>query len=336
MNEHMAVTVPDIYFDPAFSALYDAIEQGRTEIFTHDCAWGTVRHTFILREIPQSVDGVQYYDAITAYGYGGPMILRLAEETQSCREALVAAFGEAYGAYCRAHNIVSEFVRFHPLYGNGETFKEVFQVQYQRQTVGTDLKRYPDFMMEEYSGRCRKNIRQALRKGVTYEVIEAPEDLKAFETVYYATMDRNEAADYYYFKDRYFEDCLQHYRKNLVLVQAMFAGETIAAGLYFTWGKTVHVHLSGTLTPYLYLSPAYVLRYAITEWAAGHGYELIHHGGGRSNDPEDSLFRFKKQFGEHTEFPFYVGKKIWNTEIYSKLTGGKTDTEGFFPAYRER
>ena len=324
----------DIYFDPKFSELYDHIEGGKTEHFVFECEYGSVSHTFIKRPIPQLVDGKQYYDLVTAYGYGGPVIMNLAQGAE--KEQLLEAFYKAYAEYCARNQIVSEFVRFHPLFGNAEDFKSVFHVEYLRNTIGTDLKNHPDFMAEEYSRRCRKNINQALRKGITAEVIEAPESLKEFETIYYATMDRNNAAEYYYFEDDYFAKCLQYYRNNILLVKAQYEGKTIAAGFYFIWNKTVHIHLSGTLSEYLFLSPAYILRYAVTQWAVEHGMEMIHHGGGRSNDPEDSLYKFKKQFGENTEFPFCVGKKIWNEEIYGKLSGGKKTLDGFFPAYRER
>lgn len=331
--------IADIYFDPEFSKLYEQIEGGKAEHFLFENEYGSVSHTFIRRPISLPVDGRQYYDLVTAYGYGGPYVCEVltpeGETRESAKEKLLSGFAESYRTYCEENHVVSEFVRFHPLMHNADDFKELFHVEYLRNTVGTDLKAYPDFMAQEYSRRCRKNINQALRKGITAEVVEAPENLDEFEQIYYATMDRNNAADYYYFEDDYFKKCLELYRDHILLVKAIYEGKTIAAGFYFVWGKTVHIHLSGTLSDYLFLSPAYILRYAVTKWASENGIELIHHGGGRSNDPEDSLFKFKKQFGEHTEFPFCVGKKIWNRDVYERLCEGCADTD-FFPAYRQR
>ena len=65
-------------------------------------------------------------------------------------------------------------------------------------------------------------------------------------------------------------------------------------------------------------------------------YYYIHHGGGRSSDPEDGLLKYKKKFGKNTEFDFYIGKKIWNENIYQKLIQIKKNKNSeFFPAYRE-
>lgn len=68
---------------------------------------------FIMRPVPWLIHGVQYYDIVTPYGYGGPMIL----ETNN-GEKLKKEYSEAFGKYCSDHKIVSEFIRFHPIFQN--------------------------------------------------------------------------------------------------------------------------------------------------------------------------------------------------------------------------
>src|SRR5699024_5223462 len=107
-------------------------------------------------------------------------------------------------------------------------------------------------------------------------------------------------------------------------------------GFYFIYENIIHIHLSGTLSEYLHLSPAYILRYGVTEWGKENGYSLIHHGGGRTNDVKDSLYTFKKQFGNNTDFKFHIGKKIWDEKIYNQLCSlrGNSTKNSNFPAYR--
>ena len=114
--------------------------------------------------------------------------------------------------------------------------------------------------------------------------------------------------------------------------------KVIAAGMYFLYDKIIHVHLSGTKSEYLYLSPAYVLRYALALWGKEHGYEVIHHGGGRSNAEDDSLYLFKKQFASRTKFDFYVGRKIWMPDKYMDIciNNGISTENAYFPAYRAK
>ena len=63
---------------------------------------------------------------------------------------------------------------------------------------------------------------------------------------------------------------------------------------------------------------------------------MIHHGGGRSNDEEDALYKFKKQFGKNTQLDFYIGKKVWNREVYDRLCEkvNADRSSSFFPLYR--
>ena len=229
-------------------------------------------------------------------------------------------------------------VRFHPVVENALDFKDVYSPVWDRNTLGTDLVSYVDPVQSEFSKKCRKNIRQALNKGVTYRIIHQPESLKSFQEVYYSTMERNKAVEYYFFDDAYFERCLKLYSKNILLIEVIYEDKVIAAGMYFLYDKMIHIHLSGTKTEYLHLSPAYVLRYALTCWGKEQGYEMIHHGGGRSNSPEDTLFLFKKQFAVNTKFDFYVGRKVWMQDKYSEICtyNGVSEDNKFFPAYRAK
>ena len=320
----------DLYFDENYGKLYEKTENGKAEIFKYEDENGVVSNQFIKRNIPMIQD---YYDIVTPYGYGGPII----EECKN-KEILLQNYNEAFKRYCEKNNIVSEFVRFHPIINNALDFKKIYDVVYMRKTLGTNLEKYNDPIQEEFSKSCRKNIRQCKNKGITVVVTEAPKDISKFKEIYYSTMKRNNATDYYYFKDEYFSKILQYFPQNILTVEAIYEGKTIAMGLYFIYNKILHIHLSGTLTEYLYLSPAYMLRYGATLWAKEHGYKLIHHGGGRSNSLEDSLYLFKKNFARNTEFDFYIGKKIWNEKIYNKLCQEKhIDPKkiDFFPAYRK-
>lgn len=325
----------DIYFEPNYGKLYEKMEQGRCEVFNYANDFGAISHMVIKREISTSENGEKWYDLTTPYGYGGPLIT-------SCREGkeqdLVSEFHDSFAQYCTKENIVSEFVRFHPVAANHKWFQGMYEVEYSRKTVGTDLARFDDPVQEEFSKSCRKDIRRALKNGVDFRITESPEDVSGFKEIYYSTMDRNNAGEFYYFDEQYFEDCHRYFKDKILIVEAIYEGKTIAMGFYFIYNNTIHTHLSGTLTEFLYLSPAYVLRYAVTQWGKEKGYKLIHHGGGKSSIAEDSLYQFKKRFGENTGFDYYVGRKIWNPEKYQNLCSEKGLGANctFFPVYRAK
>ncbi|MBZ5200592.1 peptidoglycan bridge formation glycyltransferase FemA/FemB family protein [Planomicrobium chinense] len=325
----------DIYFEENYGRLYEEIEIGVHEVFEFRHELGTVRHMFIKRPISKLIDGKLYYDLVTPYGYGGPLILNC---QQGCEMELAELFKASFQQYCTDNNVVSEFIRFHPVMANAEHFKECYDVVHIRNTVGTNLKGYDDPAASEFSKTARKNIRQAQRAGVEFRVTVNPDNVKDFKEIYYSTMRRNHADSYYYFDDDYFTRLIQYFRKHILLVEVMYEGRVIGMGLNFVYGNLIHTHLSGTLENFHHLSPAYILQYALTVWGKENGIWLIHEGGGRTNSLDDSLYVFKKQFGKNTDFKFQIGRKIWNEEIYQILceemeVGGKTD---FFPAYRTK
>ncbi|ANU19991.1 GNAT family N-acetyltransferase [Planococcus plakortidis] len=323
----------DLFFEEAYGKLYERMEHGVCEEFVFQSAYGEVRHLFIKREIPMLIHGERWYDAITPYGYGGPRIIRCAT---GCHSDLVTDFELAFREYCKDQRIVSEFVRFHPIFDNARDFSNCYEVTFQRETVGTTLAGFDDPVASEFSKSARKTLRRALNAGVTCRITVAPGDLQRFKEIYYETMSRVHADAYYFFDDDYFDNCLLKFADKIVLAEAIYEGQVIAAELHFLYEGIMHTHLSGTVHDFHQLSPIYVLQYGAVRWGKENGVKLIHTGGGRTNDAEDPLYKFKKKFGQHTGFRFYTGRKIWNAEIYGELCKKSRATAGepFFPAYR--
>ena len=325
----------DIYFERSYGELYEKLENGVCEIFEYKSSLGHIHHLYMKREIPiYSLDKV-YFDIVTPYGYGGPLIIDCKE---SDKENLIQGFKKEFQNHCNKNDIISEFVRFHPVVENGIEFQSIYKVEKDRKTVGTNIFKYEDPVMSEFSKSTRKTIRQILNMGISYKVTKKPNftDISEFKNIYYSTMDRNKATDYYYFNDEYFENCLKNFKENIILVEVFLEGKVIAAGFYFVYADKIHAHLSGTLKDYLQYSPAYIIKYATVKWAQENSVKLIHYGGGTTKAENDPLYLFKKKFGKNTEFDFYTGKKVWNTEIYEKMCK-ELSLEGevnYFPKYR--
>ena len=227
----------DLYFDENYGKLYEKIEKGKAEIFKFENEDGKITNQFLIREIPEKVNGKTYYDIVTPYGYGGPIINYL----KGNKENLLKEFEKNFKKYAEERNIVSEFVRFHPIKENAIDMKPIYNSTYMRKTLITKLDE-EDVVKKQISKSARKNIRQALNKGVIYKITEKPNDISVFKNIYYSTMDRNHATDYYYFDDEYFQNILNYYKENLILIEAIFEGKTIAAGIYFIYNDIIHIH----------------------------------------------------------------------------------------------
>ena len=325
------MTYPDIYFEPDYARLYQTKDNEAIE-YKFECNYGIITNLFIKRRIDISLqDGSQYYDILTPYGYGGPIIHMTIDKSH-----LVEAYMIDFQHYSQRNNIVTEFIRFHPILENAIDFKRAYDVIYDRKTVGTNLT-YDDVIATEFSKHKRKDIRRILKDPyIRYEIDEHPKNLDDFLEVYYSTMDRDKADGYYYFGKNYFNDLLQKFPENVITGKVFFKDTLIAMGIYFRYNSYLHAHLSGTLSEYLCYSPASILKYALALYGHQKGYTVIHYGGGTTPSPNNGLYAFKREFGKNTEFDFYVAKKVWNEKIYEKLcmAKGVEKDSFFFPAYR--
>ena len=331
MVDEKSCRYPDIYFEPDYARLYETDDCKAVE-YRFQCEYGIITNLFLKRKINISIgDNVQYYDIVTPYGYGGPIIHSAVD-----KDLLIAAYMEDFKAYTCRENIIAEFVRFHPIIGNGVDFKDNYNATYDRKTVGTNLT-YEDVIGTEFSKHKRKDIRKILKNpDIRYEIDEEPSTLDDFLEIYYSTMDRDGAEDYYYFDCSYFQMMLKKFRGHITTGKVFLGDRLIAMGVYFRYGKYLHAHLSGTLSEYLEYSPAYILKYALAIYGHEKGYEVIHYGGGSSRSEENGLYKFKREFGKNTVFDFYIAKKVWNQDVYQQIceaVGADLKTE-FFPAYR--
>ena len=140
--------------------------------------------------IPEGV----YFDFSTPYGYGGWLIE--GEETD--------ALFRAYTEWLRANGILCEFVRFHPMIRNHEACADFYETVRLGEVVHMDLSS-PETVWANLSSKNRNMIRKAEKNGITIRTGRDPEMYEAFREMYNATMDRDEAEEYYYFGKPFYD-----------------------------------------------------------------------------------------------------------------------------------
>lgn len=64
----------DLYFEKNYGKLYECIESGIQEIFEYKDNNGKISNQFIKRKIDCNYKNEEYFDIVTPYGYGGPII----------------------------------------------------------------------------------------------------------------------------------------------------------------------------------------------------------------------------------------------------------------------
>ncbi len=324
----------DIYFTPAYGKLCELVDDGTCCRYVLNSEAGQIVNQFIRRPVPFLIHGVQYFDIVTPYGYGGPVVVE-----SSDREKLIEEYKTRFADYCSSNNIICEFIRYHPILQNYRDFSSVYDNSYSRHTVGTNLRDYEDPVQSEFSKSARREVRKGEKAGVTCVINEHPGDLSVFRVLYEETMDRNRAGAMYYFPDAYYQMLTTELSDWVIEVQAILEGETIASELYFASAGILHAHLLGSKSKMLEIGCGAILEATAARWGKEHGYGFIHHGGGRTSAEDDPLYLYKQKFGKNTEFDFYIGKKIWNEAVYRQAVTlreakGPIANTDYFPVYR--
>ena len=323
----------DLYFDPNYAKLYSDID-GRAETFTFECEYGSMISTFLLRPTPISINGERCYDITTPYGYGGPLILNTTD-----REKLLEAYSEAFSVYCRERHIVCEFVRFH-LFDNVDVREKYYgTTKHVLDNVVVDTTgNYEDIRMR-YEHKVRKNVNKALTNGLTLLVENSTEHLDDFLNIYYATMDRNNATDYYYFKRDYFENIATLLPKNFMYFHVVKDSEIIATELVLCSEKYAYSFLGGTNRDFYAMRPNDFLKDGIIRWCNETGREKFILGGGYHKD--DGIYKYKRSFTHDPDVPFYIGMTIHDQSTYLALVDERReadadfdDKSSYFPLYR--
>lgn len=326
----------DIYFTENYGKIYERNNDGILKKYHYESKLGKVEYVFLFREV--KINGFTgFYDISTPYGYGGPLFLGYRDEFLP---NLISEFRINFNKYCIDHNIITEFIRFHPLLKNYTYLDNFIELNYIRDTVYMDLTS-PELIWNNISSKCRNMIRKAEKNGIEIILDKEKNSIKEFYKLYTQTMDRNKAEKYYFFDESFFNNTLELLGENIFLFNAVYNKKIISSTLIMKYGDYIHYHFSGSDREFTNLAPNNLLLYKIALWGYENNCKYFHLGGGFSGN-EDPLFKFKKSFSKNGFSKFYIGKKIHNNEIYDKLTlewkklKNINNIEGvkYFPIYR--
>ena len=267
-----------------------------------------------------------YFDFATPYGYGGWII------EGECTDKLF----DTYDSWLKKNNIISEFVRFHPMLQNQEKSKGFYEVLQLGEVVHMNLNS-PEDIWQNISSKNRNMIRKAIKNGIEIYNGRFPEIYEKFRIIYNGTMDKDNADEYYYFGESFYKSVLLDLPHNAQVFWAEKDGEAIAASIMLTANGKMNYHLSGSLKEFSSLAPTNLLLYQAALWGFTHGIETLYLGGGVGSG-EDSLFKFKKAFHKSDDLNhFYIGRKIFSQSVYDKLSdlrGETIENVNLFPIYR--
>ena len=262
----------------------------------------------------------KYYDWSTPYGYGGPLTDRFSEEELSC-------FFNLLYEYSKSHNIITQFIRFHPLLQNQKVFENFCDLLRLKETVFIDTTDKVT-IFNNMDSKNRNMVRKAQRNNIEISIDNTSESKEAFLSIYKETMQRNNASKYYYFNPMFFEDMFSAIAEHYLLFNAKYEEKIICSAIVMYCNGNMHYHLSASLREYMHLAPNNLLLYTAACWGAENGYTKFHLGGGVGID--DSLFSFKKSFNKKGLKDFYIGRNVFCEDKYRELLDIRTAIDSDF------
>ena len=291
----------------------------------------------ILPLLIRKIEGTEYFDATSVYGYSGPTTSNIKDKFDNSlfRKELQSLFLE--------NNIVSVFSRLNPFVHDQENIlKGMGQIASLGKIVCIDLTKDHDQQKAGYHRRLRTYINKA-RKQCSVRLAKSAGEIEEFIAMYYENMKRVNANDSYFFNKEYFFDLLntKEFETDVLLAIHNDSQEIIGGAMFIKKNKIVQYHLSGTKEEFLALDAIKLLIDEMRIRASNENYDYLNLGGGVGTK-EDSLFYFKSGFSkDHKTFKLW--KYIVNEEVYSDLVLKKhqkdfaivhKSCDEYFPSYR--
>lgn len=286
---------------------------------------------YVYMRRPTAIEGV--YDSVTPYGYGGVLF-----EGDTC-ETNLQAFWKEYLVIMEQEHIADNFMRYHPVLANAVPMKPISTVIDLGKTIAMDLAS-PEVIWENIHSKNRNMIRKAEKNGIVIEHGQGMDLFDKFIEIYNATMDKDHAEEYYYFKRPFYESIHNDLRNNYEMFYAKLEDKIIAMSIMIYANGRLNYHLSGSDIEYRNLAPSNLLLYKAALWGCEQGFKTFHLGGGVGSG-EDNLYKFKAAFNKVSDYQFSIGKQVFDQKKYDELVKIRREsdpnfdeTSHYFPLYR--
>lgn len=328
-NKVMSFTNYDVYYLSGYVRAFHLHGDGDPYLLYYEV--DGLKAIYVYMRRPTAIEDV--YDSVTPYGYGGVLF------EGDTSDANLMAFWEAYVDEMGKEHVVDNFVRYHPVLKNAEPMKSVSNVIDLGKTIAMDLTS-PELIWDNIHSKNRNMIRKAEKNGIVIEHGQGMDLFDKFIKIYNATMDKDLAEEYYYFKRPFYESIHNDLRNNYEMFYAKLEDKIIAMSIMLYANGRLNYHLSGSDMEYRNLAPSNLLLYKAALWGCEKGFKTFHLGGGVGSG-EDNLYKFKAAFNKVSDYQFSIGKQVFDQQWYDKLVELRRnsdksfdDSSHFFPLYR--
>lgn len=325
----------EVFAHPNYLKLFTDENCEATCIY-HKTEESIILYPFILRKIDFNNSTVKLpnkiYDIASPYGYSG-----IYNIGKSLNEFEYKIFFKNFSDWAKDNNIVSEFIRFSLNSAAIEFYTG--DAVYNNDNIVIDLTIGKDERWHRYKQKVRKNVNKALTNNIKVIVDESGLYLNDFYKIYNNTMERRNASNIYFFPINFFNSINKNLSGNFVYFHSIFDNQIISTELVLVSDYNIYSFLGGTLSNFYDYRPNDLLKHEIINWGIEKRKKQFILGGGYT--PNDGIFNYKQSFEPENCTPFYIGKKIYNKELYDNLVNTRIMlnsefdiSSSYFPLYR--
>lgn len=339
--------IPDVYYRPAYVRIHQIVGHGSAVALQVNAGGTQALFPLLLRPIAELGFAVESdgFDAVTAYGYGGLLLLDGMEQPDVMQTR--AIFCELR-KWCGENGIVSVLVRLHPIMQQLDWLQMALDAECSLHRFG------PTTALNTLCWNDSTRIVTTLAKGRRSDLNFARrsldiswssernrtiEDLQIFYDLYERRMDQLHASHFYHFPWEYYSAMAEELGGRMDVALIWLGAQPIAGAIFMADRRFAHYHLSASNElGRIHKATTLILNEAV-DWARKRNCQYLHLGGGAAG--EDNLFAFKKSF-QGELFDFGLLRIVCDRKRYDALLQQRRIAEqdlppirpNFFPEYR--
>tara|TARA_Y100000590_G_C15657268_1_gene991133 strand:+ start:48 stop:1088 length:1041 start_codon:yes stop_codon:yes gene_type:complete len=291
-------------YENATEKAYYFISENKNEVFIYP---------FLLCDIPGENT---HKDIKSPYSFGGPT-------SNSSNKTFIKDSFKKLREILMELNVICEVIKFNPYI---PYIKEILdnydgKIIKERDLVLIDFDRIDTSnLLDVYRKECTKKIKRVSfeNKDFKIDIGNKSRQVEEFRKIYEKNLEYNRASNHYYYNDDFYNSLMTNFSDNFLIFSIYINKELLTSQLLIHDTNNVYCHLYGAMEKSRKSNIIVYSYHALISWAVDNGFKKINLGGGRTSDPMDSLYTFKKNFSNYT-IPFYVGEKIIKSEIYNEV-----------------
>ncbi len=259
--------------------------------------------------LKKKIKDTGYFDFETPYGYGGP-ITNCPEDIDFLNSSI-----KKFKELALKEKIVAGIFRFSP-YLSEKCIYNIKSIEkiYSSKTVILNINNEKNY--ESIFKKYSKDIKTRIKKNKnSYLISNEINAIQRFYNIYNKRMLDHNADESYFFEKEYF-DKIGLLNENFWKVIEIYNDTKIIGGAIILQNRNYcNIHLSSSLKEFFKLSPNVIIRDAIIKYCLDNSIKVLHFGGGRTNQLNDSLLNFKKKFSKDL-IDYNLGGIIFNKKVY--------------------